>query len=155
MAGASLEIMESVYMSAVYCGSEIHINIDREILRLNRPENLVASTEKPHSIHETETKLCQIQNCMDKYPCKLINFLFYEKCLRPSYKIMQFTFQKTCYWSNKDDIFDVPHQSCMAPWTRQLIPADIWSQTLYSCDPRSRFLWVLDLGNWTGSFRPI
>ena len=147
---------------------------------------------------------------MDTYPCKLINFLFYEKCVRPSYKMMQFTFQKTCYWSNKDNIFDVLHQSCMAPWTRQLIPADIWSQTLYSCDPRSRrggsrgrvqgvrtpppwaesffifafkiclphrsvtsflrgapllrkildpplsrFLWVLDLGNWTGSFRPI
>lgn len=62
--------MESVYMSAVYYGSEIHINIDHEILRLNRPENLVTSTEKPHSIHETETKLCQIQNCMDRYPCK-------------------------------------------------------------------------------------
>ena len=58
-------VMESVYMSAVYYGSEIHINIDHEILRLNRPENLVTSTEKPHSIHETETKLCQIQNCME------------------------------------------------------------------------------------------
>ena len=86
------------------------------ILKLKRPENLVTCTEKNpfNSCHYTETKfICQIQNCV-------INFLFYEKCL-PSYKIMQLTFRKTCFWSNTKDIYDVLHQSCMASWTRQPI----------------------------------
>ena len=150
MAGASLEISHgiSIYVSRVLRQRNTY-QYRTWNFKVKRPENLV-------TIRFTKPKLsyAKYKTAWIGIHVSVINFLFYQKCL-PSYKIMQFTFQKTCYWSNKDDIFDVLHQSFMAPWTRQLIPADIWSQTLYSCDPRSRFLWVLDLGNWTGSLRPI